>query len=46
MIPTDQQLLNDYAELGSDSAFAALVERYSGLVFGVALRKMGNRSLV
>ena len=35
---TDQQLLCDYAERQSESAFAALVQRYTDLVYSAALR--------
>ena len=42
---TDQQLLADYIDDKDESAFQVLVERYTGLVFGVAMRKIGRRSL-
>ena len=38
----DQQLLRSYAEQKSDSAFAALVERYVDLVHSAALRMSGD----
>ena len=34
----DQQLLREFAELGSEAAFAALVARYVNLVYSTALR--------
>jgi RNA polymerase sigma factor (sigma-70 family) len=36
------QLLQDYAEHGSDAAFGELVERYIDLVYSVALRRVGG----
>jgi len=38
----DTALLQDYAENGSEDAFAQLVERHIGLVYSVALRRVGN----
>ena len=35
---TDQQLLRDYAERQSETAFAAIVHRYVDLVYSTALR--------
>jgi len=35
---TDCELLREYAESGSESAFAELVSRHIGLVYSVALR--------
>jgi DNA-directed RNA polymerase specialized sigma24 family protein len=31
-----------YAESGSESAFGEVVEKYAGMVFGVAMRRTGN----
>lgn len=41
----DHQLLTAWRAHRSEEAFRALVERYSGLVHGVALRKLGQRPL-
>jgi RNA polymerase sigma factor (sigma-70 family) len=41
-LKTDRELLRDYAELGSESAFRALVERHLDLVFATALRGLNN----
>src|SRR5215469_10384959 len=38
----DPELLRQYAEEGSETAFAALVTRYVNLVFSAAFRKTGN----
>ncbi len=38
----DIALLRQYAENGSETAFAALVERHVNLVYSVALRRIGN----
>src|SRR4051812_11690380 len=40
--PTDTELLREYAEQNSETAFAALVERHINLVFSAAIRKTGN----
>jgi len=43
---SDQQLLDLYAHAGSQEAFAELVRRHVGLVYGSALRQLcGNASL-
>ena len=42
---SDRELLKQYQDTGSESAFRGLVECYGGLVFAVALRRTGNRSL-
>lgn len=42
---TDQQLLRDYVESGSEDAFAALVRRYVDLVYSAALRMVGDQHL-
>jgi DNA-directed RNA polymerase specialized sigma24 family protein len=39
---TDQQLLRDYAERQSETAFAELVRRHIGLVYSAALRMAGE----
>ena len=39
---TDQQLLRDYAERQSEAAFAAIVHRYTDLVYSAALRMVGS----
>ena len=39
---SDMDLLRQYAERHSDTAFAALVSRYVNLVYSAALRKTGN----
>ena len=41
----DWQLLQDYAERGSESAFRTLVARHLGLVHSVALRQVNDRAL-
>jgi hypothetical protein len=42
---TINQLLREYAELGSEPAFAALVEHHLGLVHGTALRQVHDPHL-
>jgi RNA polymerase sigma factor (sigma-70 family) len=39
----DRELVTDYVAKGSESAFRALVNRYLGLVYGTALRQVGDR---
>ncbi len=41
-LKTDQELLREYAERGSESAFEALVERHLDLVFATALRRLND----
>jgi len=41
----DYQLLREYADGGSETAFAQLVERHKGLVYASALRQTGDRGL-
>jgi len=41
----DWQLLDDYAERGSELGFRALVERHIGLVHAAALRQVQDRAL-
>lgn len=41
----DETLLRAFVENRSEDAFRRLVERYTGLVFGVALRCVANREL-
>ena len=43
--PTDEELLTAFAETGDEAAFRDLASRYSGLVFHVAMRAMGDRGL-
>ena len=38
----DWQLLDDYAVRNSEEAFRALVDRYAGIVYHLALRQLGN----
>lgn len=38
----DMDLLGEYARTGSESAFAALVERFIGLVYSAAFRQLGD----
>ena len=40
--PADTELLRQYAEEGSETAFETLVGRHVGLVYSAALRKTGN----
>jgi RNA polymerase sigma factor (sigma-70 family) len=42
---TDQELLQEYAEKGSDSAFSEIVRRYLDFVYSAALRLAGNSHL-
>lgn len=39
---TDQQLLHEYVSEGRESSFEALVQRHVGLVYGTAMRCLGN----
>ena len=41
---TDQALLREFTEKGSEVAFQSLVERHVNLVFATALRRLGNTS--
>src|SRR5687767_7944725 len=41
----DVDLLRDYAEKGSESAFSRIVERYNDLVYSAAVRQTGNAAL-
>ena len=41
----DFALLRKFSETGNQAAFRALVERYTGMVYGVALRRTGNEQL-
>ena len=41
----DAELLQAYVRAGDESAFAALVERHKGLVYGSALRQTNNPAL-
>src|SRR5436309_14480552 len=40
----DAELLNRYKSTGDEAAFRALVKKYAGLVFGIALRRTGSHS--
>jgi RNA polymerase sigma factor (sigma-70 family) len=42
--PTDEQLLETYATRRDEAAFALLVQRHLNLVFGTALRILGDRT--
>ena len=42
---TDHQLLREYVDGDSEDAFAQLVQRHLGLVYGVAHRQVGDHSL-
>ncbi len=42
--PTDEQLLQTYATRRDEAAFALLVQRHLNLVFGTALRILGDRT--
>jgi RNA polymerase sigma factor (sigma-70 family) len=39
---TDRELLRDYAERGSESAFQSLVQRHVDMVFATAVRRLGD----
>jgi DNA-directed RNA polymerase specialized sigma24 family protein len=45
MEPADSDLLVSFAATGDERAFEVLVARYSGLVYGSALRQMGSPDL-
>ena len=45
MDASDAQLLHDYAKDRSDAAFAALIERYLGLVYSSCWRQLRDRHL-
>ena len=42
MTPDDMQLVRDYATRHTESAFAQIVSRYTGLVYSAALRHTSN----
>jgi RNA polymerase sigma factor (sigma-70 family) len=41
----ERELLKEFVEQGSQSAFAGLIERYSGLVYSTCLRELGDAEL-
>jgi RNA polymerase sigma-70 factor, ECF subfamily len=41
----DAELLREFAERKSEQALGLLVSRYSGLVYSIALRRLGNVQL-
>lgn len=43
VVSPDKELVGDYVARGSEAAFRALVSRYLGLVYGTALRQVGDR---
>src|SRR5881409_2143046 len=43
--PSDQELLRDYAETGSEAAFAGLVKRHGALVHSAAWRQTGSHAM-
>ncbi len=44
-LPSDQDLLREYAEIRSDAIFAQLVVRYVHLVYAAALRQVRNHAI-
>jgi len=42
LVKSDAELLHDYAETGSQEAFAELVRRHVGLVYATACRRLGG----
>ena len=42
---TDRELLLKFTRAGDEGAFAEVVRRYGGLVFGAALRRLGDHGL-
>ena len=45
MPKTDAELLREYAERGSEAAFAEIAARYTNLVYSAALRQVGSADL-
>ncbi|MEM7396572.1 MAG: sigma factor, partial [Verrucomicrobiota bacterium] len=44
-LTTDAEWLERFRQSGDETAFARIVERYQCLVFGIALRRTGDRGL-
>jgi RNA polymerase sigma factor (sigma-70 family) len=42
---SDETLIQAYTQSGSEKAFGALVDKYLGLVLGIAMRRTGDRAL-
>ncbi|HET6407333.1 MAG TPA: sigma factor, partial [Chthoniobacteraceae bacterium] len=42
---SDEALLKEFADSGSEKAFGALVEKYLGMVLGIATRRTSDRTL-
>src|SRR5258705_4265772 len=43
-VPTDQQLMGEYATTRSEEAFAEIVARHAGFVYSAALRQTENQT--
>ena len=42
---TDEQLIKDYVHSNNEEAFNLIIKRYENVVFGLAYRMLGNRTL-